>query len=55
MAVIITDMQMPAQCWQCEFHFRINNASTGCSRKPTEEPVKDGDERPKYCPLKEVN
>lgn len=55
MAVIITDMQMPIQCWQCDFHFPIDNASTGCSRKPTEEPVKYGDERPKYCPLKEVD
>ena len=55
MAVIVTDMQMPTQCWQCVFHFRIDNASTGCSRKPAEEPVQDGDERPKYCPLKEVD
>jgi len=55
MAVIITDMQMPVQCCQCVFHFRIDNQSTGCLRKPTEEPVEDGDERPKYCPLKEVN
>lgn len=55
MAVIITDMQMPTQCCQCEFHFQINNVSIGCSRKPAEKPVEYGDERPKYCPLKDVN
>ena len=54
MAVILTDMQMPIQCCQCEFSYRLNNASTACLRNPAEKPVEDGDERPKYCPLKEV-
>lgn len=54
MAIIIQDMNMPAQCSQCPFHFRIDNAHTACSRNPLENPVEDGDERPKYCPLKEV-
>lgn len=54
MAVIITDMQMPIQCWQCEFHFRTDNAHIACARHPMETPVEDGDERPKHCPLKEV-
>lgn len=54
MAVIIADMHMPTQCSQCPFGFRIDNEHTACSRKPAEEPVEDGDERPKYCPLKEV-
>lgn len=54
MAIIIQDMNMPAQCAQCPFHFRTDNAHTACSRKPMEKPVEDGDKRPKYCPLKEL-
>lgn len=54
MAVIIQDMSMPAQCWQCPFHFRVDNGHTACSRHPTEKPVEDGDKRPEHCPLKEV-
>lgn len=55
MAIIIRDMDMPTQCSQCLFGFRIDNARTACSRNPMESPVEDGDERPKHCPLKEVN
>ena len=54
MAVIIQDMDMPAQCWQCPFHFRTDNAHIACSRNPMKDPVEDGDERPKHCPLKEI-
>ena len=54
-AIIIQDMNMPAQCWQCPFHFRLDTAHTACSRKPMEDPVEDGDERPKYCPLEELD
>lgn len=54
MAIIIQDIDMPAQCWQCPFSFRIDNAHTVCLRNPMEKPVEDGNERPKHCPLKEV-
>jgi hypothetical protein len=54
MAIIIRDMDMPTQCSQCLFGFRIDNAHTACSRNPMEIPVEDGDERPTHCPLKEV-
>lgn len=54
MAVIITDMDMPMQCLQCPFSFRIDNAHTACSRNPMERPIEDGDERPKHCPIKEI-
>ena len=54
MAIIITDMYMPAQCSQCPFSFRVDNMHTACSRNPLENPVEDGDEKPKHCPLKEV-
>ena len=54
MAIILQDMNMPTCCVACPFHFRIDNGHTACSRKPMEDPVEDGDERPKYCPLKEV-
>lgn len=54
MAIIIQDMDMPSQCWQCPFHFRTDNGHTACSRNPMKNPVEDGDERPKHCPLKEV-
>lgn len=54
MAVIIQDMDMPVQCWQCPFSFRTDNAHTACSRNPMENPIEDGDGRPKHCPLIEV-
>lgn len=54
MAIIIQDMYMPEQCSQCPFGFRIDNAHTACSINPMENPVEDGDERPKHCPLKEI-
>lgn len=54
MAIRIQDMDMPTQCSQCPFGFRTDNAHTACSRKPMENPVEDGDERPRHCPLKEV-
>ena len=54
MAIIIQNMYMPEQCSQCQFGFRIDNSHTACSRNPMENPVEDGDERPKHCPLKEI-
>lgn len=54
MAVIVMDMNMPTNCSWCEFSNRLDNARTYCTRNPFEKPVNDGEDRPEYCPLKEV-
>lgn len=54
MSIIITDMEMPVGCWCCEFGRRWDNSSSLCDRKPSEPPIEDTNERPYYCPLKEV-
>lgn len=55
MAVIVMDMNMPINCSCCEFSKRLDNSRTYCQRKPFEKPVNNGEDRPEYCPIKEVN
>ena len=54
MAVILTDMDIPASCAWCEFGERVDNSHNYCKRKPTEPPVPDGEGRPWFCPMKDL-
>lgn len=54
MAVIVTDMIMPASCAMCIFGHRIDNNHTMCLRDPIGIPNPDMNGRPSHCPLKEV-
>jgi hypothetical protein len=54
MAVILTDMNMPGCCVDCEFGRRFDNSSCLCERLPTRSPVPDFTKRPDWCPLVEV-
>ena len=45
MSVIVTDMSMPTDCYDCERQF-------GCQKFQT---VIEGDGRPSNCPLKSVD
>ena len=51
MAVIVKDMQMPANCGGCIFGRPLSNNECYCALHPTEKPTDYADSRPKYCPL----
>lgn len=55
MAVILTDMDMPINCFACEFGKRLDNERCFCERKPMEPPVADFEEKPEWCPLEQVH
>lgn len=53
MAVVVTDMDMPACCAVCEFRHPFANIGYLCKRKPDKPFVPNG-LRPEWCPLAEV-
>ena len=55
MIALLIDKDMPLCCSGCDFGKRLTNFHTMCEIKPLEKASEDGEKRPKFCPLKEVD